>query len=341
MIFPYDELINIHEQAIAAGLHNKRDQMLFGVNSEFVAGLDDVSSPRDQLLSDLNAMNEAGTIIGGAVPLERWLRNAAYAMSTRPDKQRFFRERADEAARSAPPGDGDPALASSVKLERILFVADLLPFGFLAGAARIGRSVARMIVPRFEGGHARTHPTSSDPVLYYGTGWLIGATHVITNHHVVNARSEGEAPADPADFELRGQNLTVQFDYDQDDVPGEKFPVAAVAAADSELDYAILELAGKPGRAPLPLWGRPIDFTDGSQLPVNIIQHPGGQAKQMAIRKTSPQPCTVTTSPTTRTRRQARPDRRFATTAGRCLRCTRPRPWQWASSTTKARTRPG
>ena len=72
-----------------------RDQMLLGVNVEYVATLNEVGNPNGQLLSDLFAMNDVGAIVGGVVPLERWLRNASYAMSARPDKQKFFREFAD------------------------------------------------------------------------------------------------------------------------------------------------------------------------------------------------------------------------------------------------------
>jgi hypothetical protein len=234
------------------------------------------------MLSDLARMNTDEAITGG-IPLERWLRNAAYATSTRPEKQRFFRELADKAAKFAvPPADLAPA--DGMQEERILFVADLLPFGFLSSAARTGKSIARMIVPRFEGGEPCNHPTSSDPMLSYGTGWLIGPKHIITNHHVVNARSDGELPAEPEDFKSQACNLEIQFDFDSDSDPGLKFKSIALKASDSKLDYIILELDGEPGRLPLPLWGRAIDFTEGARLPVNIIQHPGGQPKQMAIR---------------------------------------------------------
>jgi endonuclease G, mitochondrial len=193
VILDQERILEIHAQAVAASLHTKRNQMLFGVSVEYVAGLDLAANPSDQLLSDLAAMNEVGTIIGG-VPLERWLRNAEYAMSARPDKQRFFRELADKVARTMLPHSEPPA--ATTQQERILFVSDLLPVGFLAAAARVGKSVGRLTVPRFEAGQAHLQAASGDPILFYGTGWLVGPKHVITNYHVVNARYDGEAPAE-------------------------------------------------------------------------------------------------------------------------------------------------
>lgn len=281
MVLEFNAIIEIHEKAISVGLQGKRDQLLFGINTEYVASLPDVNNPAGQLLSDLNEMNRDGEVIGG-VPLERWLRNAAYATSTRPEKQRFFREKADEAKGHfvAPENRAQPGVQS----EKILFISDMLPIGFLAGAARIGQSVARMIVPRFENAVQRNLPTSNQPILAYGTGWLIGPKHVITNYHVINARGDGEAPAAQQDFELQALSLEVQFDYDSEAVAGEKFKSVKLVVSNSELDYVILELEREPGRPAIPLWAKAIDFTEGARLPVNIIQHPGGQPKQMAIR---------------------------------------------------------
>lgn len=285
---PHDTILEIVRQAIAAGLHAKRALMLFGMNIEYVASLDQAGNPSDQLLSDLSAMNNVGPIIGGVIPLERWLRNAAFATSVQPDKQKFFRELADEVAKqalveTAAKTEGIARTPREIR-ERILFVSELLPFGFLAGAVRTGSSVARLTVPRFEGGQPRIHPFSAEQIKYYGTGWLIGASHVITNHHVINARGEGEADAELSDLELQARSVEVQFDYDQDNVLGTKFTPVGLPVVNRQLDYAILKLPEATGRPPLPLWGKSIELTGGASLPVNIIQHPGGQPKQMAIR---------------------------------------------------------
>lgn len=281
MLLTVDEIYAIHQQAVKLGLQNKRDLLLFGVNIEYVAALPELGNPSDQLLSDLQTMANDDAVAGG-VPLERWLRNAAYATSLRPDKQQLFREFADKAAKAAAFGAAPPPPGE--RQERILFESDLLPFGFLAGAARTGRSVARLSVPRIEEGQPRLLG-SGKPVLFFGTGWLIGTRHVITNHHVINARTDGEAPASGDDFALQAKGALVQFDYDDEQAEGEQLTTASLIACDAQLDYALLELAAPPTeRKPLPLWARPIDLGGGARLPVNIIQHPGGHPKQIAIR---------------------------------------------------------
>jgi endonuclease G, mitochondrial len=284
MVLDVDDIPEIHKMAVLAGLHNKRDLLLYGVNIEYVANLPILGNLSDQLLSDLQTMNADGEVIGG-VPLVRWLKNAADALSVRPDRQKFFRDFQIKAARSVD-ATKQPQQPDPMKQERILFDSDLLPFGFLAGAARTGRSVGRLSVPRFEGGQQTMKATSQDSVLFFGTGWLIGKKHVVTNHHVINARTEGEAPASAEDFEFQARSTFVQFDYNEENVPGDKFNIVALSAKNAQLDYAVLELDREPGpeRPPLPIWAKPIDFTGGTRLPVNIIQHPGGQPKQIAIR---------------------------------------------------------
>ena len=55
-------------------------------------------------------------------------------------------------------------------------------------------------------------------------------------------------------------------------------------AADARLDVAVLLLRETPGAVPLRLCEKPVDVRPGTYLPVNIIQHPLGRAKTIAIR---------------------------------------------------------
>jgi hypothetical protein len=106
MIFDLDKILEIQQKAITSGLHKKRNLMLLGINGKYVAGLDEIDNQADQLLSDLNAMSEAGTIVGGQVPLERWLRNAANATAVFPDRQSYFVGLADVVKAAANSGPG-------------------------------------------------------------------------------------------------------------------------------------------------------------------------------------------------------------------------------------------
>lgn len=102
MIFDSDRIWEIQGKAIEWDLHEKRDMLLFGINRTFVAELPQADNSAAQVLSDLNAMSEAGTIVGKQVPLERWLRNAANATTVYPDRHSYFLGLADEAkARAA------------------------------------------------------------------------------------------------------------------------------------------------------------------------------------------------------------------------------------------------
>jgi hypothetical protein len=51
-----------------------------------------------------------------------------------------------------------------------------------------------------------------------------------------------------------------------------------------DLDYCILRLKQDSGRDPLPLTRTPTQITAASYLPLNIIQHPQGNAKRFAVR---------------------------------------------------------
>ncbi|NWO67893.1 hypothetical protein, partial [Escherichia coli] len=90
-----------------------------------------------------------------------------------------------------------------------LWTSDLLPISFLNGAARTAASVARITVTRYEGDVPKISPASGQPIRYFGTGWLIGKGYIITNHHVVNARSPGEANASMD--ELNRQAMSLEF----------------------------------------------------------------------------------------------------------------------------------
>jgi endonuclease G len=292
-----EQIQEIHTHAVnTPGLLDQWRNLLVGIPIGYTSMLPNIDSDKNMgLFAQLDKMNEVAVLKGGVVPLERWLKNAAYFSDQFPEHQEVFQrhamtvaEQRAAAVKKQPAATESPAVPSAAQLgnipEKVIFTNDMVSFGFLAAAARVGNSVARLTVPRFQGGGAAMLPFSTQQLRYFGTGWLIGTRHLITNHHVINARDDGEADASPADFELQGKGASVQFDYNQNNAAGDVRTVKAVVAASKALDYSILELTEDTGRESLPLSGRELILPLGSYIPVNLVQHPGGQPKKLGIR---------------------------------------------------------
>jgi len=158
-----EKIGEIYGKAIEDGLYLKRSVLLAGLAPAYLASLEVSPAPAGQLLLDLNGMNAVPRIIGDVTPLHHWLMNASFLSAAFPDRQRFYGDLADEAARRAEEGRAPAAVpagpaATDQLPERIIFKNDLVPASFVAGAARTSLSVARMVVPQFEGGMARLNP---------------------------------------------------------------------------------------------------------------------------------------------------------------------------------------
>ncbi|MGR6996913.1 trypsin-like serine peptidase [Yinghuangia aomiensis] len=114
------------------------------------------------------------------------------------------------------------------------------------------------------------------------TGFLVAPRLLLTNHHVFpDAATAGEAFVEfGADTGLDGMPLA-----------GTRFSFAADVffAADENLDYALVAVApGPDGRAAGDVFGwNRLDASEGKLVvgdPVNIIGHPSGRLKEIAIR---------------------------------------------------------
>lgn len=153
----------------------------------------------------------------------------------------------------------------SLALERIIGSPDLLDINYLELAIAVGRGVCRL---RLSDGAA--------------TGFLVGPQVLLTNNHVFDSAAAA-------------REAVGQFDY-QDNEAGELLPVRTFALnpdlfflTDPVLDFTLVGVAatssqGRPLTAYpwLPLIGQlgKADLGD----PVNIIQHPRGGLKQIALR---------------------------------------------------------
>jgi endonuclease G len=290
-----DELRAVHTAAVnTPNLIGNWKNMLAGMPLSFQGNLPNIDANQNHgLFQQLNLLNNYGTLSGGLVPLKIWLENAQYfaaGLQTEREFERFKKiveqkSYQEKSAMDAQKGASIPAGAEAkFTQERIIFTNELIPYAFLQSALRVGGSVVRVLVPRYEGGVPRNKPFSQEPLLGLGTGWLIGSKFVITNHHVINCRSDGELDASPADFLKQGEGTKVEFDYFGNNSQPEIEQVSRLVASDKALDYAVLELQEDSGREPVPLYGSGISMDQDQLIPVNIIQHPRGGPKMLGIR---------------------------------------------------------
>jgi endonuclease G, mitochondrial len=155
--------------------------------------------------------------------------------------------------------------------ERLIGISDLCSINFLSRGLAAAKSVARIRVRQTSGFGE-----------WYGTGFLAAPGLLLTNHHVLRSMDEAALAVVEFDFEhdVHGVESTRRvFNV----TPSRLF------FTDAELDCTFVALAprsfeGMPldefGHLPLiPQSGKAID---GEWL--TMIQHPGGQPKQIAIR---------------------------------------------------------
>ncbi len=166
-----------------------------------------------------------------------------------------------------PQGPGRSPQSFPRALERVLDSNDLLGMRFFEQGLRAARAVGRV--------HIRGERGDS---LGYGTGFLVSPRLLLTNHHVLPTPGHGK-------------RSLVEFNY-QESAGGEMrasevFPLAPeeLFLSDAELDYSLVAVAPRPGLAAygwLPLIADTGKLLVGEA--VNIIQHPNGEPKQLAIR---------------------------------------------------------
>lgn len=167
---------------------------------------------------------------------------------------------------STPPGEA----IENVTLERILGDNDLMPISYLALGLWRARSVGRI--------HIRS---ASGVGRGYGTGFLVSPSLLLTNNHVLETASESGFSKVEFDFEadLTGRvRETITFDLD----PRTFF------LTDEELDFTLVAVSPNGDRLPRDWGWHRLPEQDGLVVKgefVSIIQHPNGEAKQLALRE--------------------------------------------------------
>lgn len=167
---------------------------------------------------------------------------------------------------------GNPRYAAKA-LERIIDGNDLVGINYLTLGLAAARSVGRI--------HIRD---DSGRTLGYGTGFLVAPGVLMTNEHVIGS-------------DVEAAHCIVEFDYEQDerwrDRQTTTFALAPEACfiTNAPLDFTLIGVAPKSetGAAAvtdfgwLPLNGIPGKAFEGEYL--TIIQHPGGERKQICVRE--------------------------------------------------------
>jgi endonuclease G len=169
---------------------------------------------------------------------------------------------ADAAARLALPQ------APEVLLERVINQPDFLAVRYLEGGHVAQRTVGRIVIRGADG-----------KVAGYGTGFLVSAHLLLTNHHVLPSAQVAAASVLELDF--------------QRSLAGSPLPVVELAlapdrffVADPTLDFALVEVAGAPESTAPFGWCRLTD-AQGTVVVgecVTIVQHPRGREKEVVLR---------------------------------------------------------
>lgn len=283
-----EELDQLEKAAIDSGLVDmERSKRLRGIRSDFIITIKTSTTLLDHFLHELNALNRAERLADGSVPIVRFLTNAArdVRMSGHPAEADLFERLANEISNRTGGVAGLPepaALPEVTRAEAIVGQDDMVDFPFMMRGVTVGKSVARIVVPRFETGAQIM--ASGRPWIMVGTAWMIATDLAITNHHVINARKSDEIPASDADFALQGKNSVLEFDFDGPNAAKKTVRVSKIEHASPSLDYAIVRLADSPAPLPLALSVQRVQINATSYIPVNIIQHPRGEPKRVAFR---------------------------------------------------------
>jgi hypothetical protein len=158
-------------------------------------------------------------------------------------------------------------------LERVLGTNDLMGVAFLEMGLRAANTVGRIWIG-----------ISAGRPIGYGTGSMISPRLLMTNHHVLGDKN-------------LARTSIVEFDY-QLGVDGRLTPTSTFAMdpdtfhfADRHLDYAIVAVQGtasNDGHKVADFGFNPMIEDEGKAIAsqfVNIIQHPDGGLKQLALRE--------------------------------------------------------
>jgi endonuclease G len=281
-----EKMYELLQAAVQSGLvQAERAQRTNGIDVGFVANIRLGGSLLERFEEELISVNGVERLLDGTVPLATFLDNCANHLRLRGKPEaNLFAETAIAIGNKVigfkvqPPA----TLPEISTREAIIGRDEMLDFAFLRLGLAVGRSVCRISVPRFEQGKQR-HLPGGAPWVLLGTAWVLADGYVLTNHHVLNARTSEEAPAAAEDLIQQARSAEVEFDLDAPHALPIRASVEDLVVSDVALDYALLKVQTAE-RAPLSRIDTTLSFRPTSWQPVNIIQHPRGEYKRLGIR---------------------------------------------------------
>ncbi|MGO9207503.1 MAG: DNA/RNA non-specific endonuclease [Candidatus Limnocylindrales bacterium] len=199
------------------------------------------------------------------------IRRRLQGLGLRPEEVRAVLDQGGAPTFAVIPDAASPAASVALQLERILGRNDMVGGRFLEAGARAARPVGRVRIR-----------TASGRAAGFGTGSLIGPRMLLTNNHVLG--SAAIARASVVEF-------NVQDGLDGRPLSPEEFALAPdqFFLTDVALDFTLVAVAPR-GASGAELarfsWNRAREDDDPVLVEefVNIVQHPGGRPKQVALR---------------------------------------------------------
>jgi endonuclease G, mitochondrial len=175
-------------------------------------------------------------------------------------------------ALTVPTRPGIPAAVEPVTLERVLGGSDFVGVSYLELALLASRAVGRVIVRNATG-----------RIVSYGTGFMVSPRLLLTNNHVLESAEQASSSQVEFNYELStagDQKPTMLFTFNSD----------AFFITNAGLDYTLVAVQPHEPHARylrLYSWLRLIE-EEGKVIKgeyVNIVQHPNGEPKQLALRE--------------------------------------------------------
>ncbi|MEO9932804.1 trypsin-like peptidase domain-containing protein [Rhodopirellula bahusiensis] len=285
-------LADVRDAAIEIRLYTEGNMEALGsdINPAFWGAIRGGGHQIAKLSVALNELNGVKNLVGGEVPMKRFLTMAIVLAAGRPQENVFRKALAICSEDTVPPNVAidlsDVPRNTSGELEIQIDRDETLEVGFLHRGAEASRSVARLSVHRhFDGQPSFVSGDKAD--LGNGTGWIIAPDLIATNHHVVAARMPNESPASEQDFVAQGKSTSIQFDFYDDQHETIAVDSVECLVSAGQLDYALLKTPpGAITRPPLRLRNQTLTKSPAAALGarVNLLQHPDGKPMRLGFR---------------------------------------------------------